>query len=517
MQARLLTTAPEKAEADALILPIFEGQMVLPSEAVALDKKLKGAIAQLLKEREFRGKFMELVPVNNLTTLPSKWTVLIGVGKPEHLDMVRLRNALQAAGRILRKRGHRRVAVVLPKAVAATAGAADVARAVTEGIGLSNFDVGSLKTRHEHALTHIDALSIIGLDGDTAASAAMKDAIVLTEATNRIREWVNAPANAFTPAVFVDKVREAVKGTGLDLKVLEVADMRRLKMGALLAVARGSEEPAKMIVLRYNASNARIAPKRGSRGAAGPGRRGGPMLALVGKGITFDSGGISIKPAQNMEMMKSDMGGGAAVVGAMLAIAELKPRIDVIGVVPTTENMPSGKAIKPGDVVTGSGGKTIEIINTDAEGRLILSDGITYAVKEGATHIVDIATLTGSIMRTLGPLAIGAFGNDPTLMDLVRRAADLAGERVWELPTWADYDGLIDSEIADIKNSTVPWAGATTAALFLREFVEGRPWVHLDIAGSAWQAASELKTVPKGPTGSGVRVMAQLARLLAES
>ncbi len=500
MQARLLTTAPEKAEADALILPIFEGQSKLPPEAVALDKRLKGAITQLLADREFRGKFMELVPVHNLNTLPSKWTVLVGVGKPDDLDMVRLRNALQAAGRVLRKRGHRRVTVILPKDVAAVASASDAARAVTEGIGLSNFDVGSLKTRHEHAVTQISALSIVGLDGDKAASAAVKDAVVLADATNRIRGWVNAPANTFTPTVFVEKVKEAVKGTGLDLKVLELDDMRRLKMGALLAVARGSDEPAKMIVLRYTG-----------------GRKGGPVLALVGKGITFDSGGISIKPAQNMEMMKSDMGGGAAVVGAMLAIATLEPKINVIGVVPTTENMPSGHAIKPGDVVTGSGGKTIEIINTDAEGRLILSDGITYAVKEGATHIVDIATLTGSIMRTLGPVAIGAFGNDPRLMDLVRRAADLAGERVWELPTWADYDGLIDSDIADIKNSTVPWAGATTAALFLREFVEGRPWVHLDIAGSAWQDTSELKTVPRGPTGSGVRVMAQLARLLAES
>ncbi|HXN02093.1 MAG TPA: leucyl aminopeptidase [Candidatus Dormibacteraeota bacterium] len=499
MQARLLTTAPEKAEVDALILPIFEGQPKLPPEAVTLDKKLKGAITQLLADREFRGKFMELVPVHNLNSLPSKWTVLVGVGKSEELDMVRLRNALQAAGRVLRKRGHRRVAVVLPKGVAARGSASDVARAVTEGIGLSNFDVGSLKTRHEHAVTQISALSIVGLDGDKAASAAVKDAMVLADATNRIREWVNAPANTFTPTVFAEKVKEAVKGTGLDLKVLEVDDMRRLKMGALLAVARGSDEPAKMIVLRYSG-----------------GRKGGPMLALVGKGITFDSGGISIKPAQNMEMMKSDMGGGAAVVGAMLAIAELEPKINVIGIVPTTENMPSGHAIKPGDVVTGSGGKTIEIINTDAEGRLILSDGLTYAVKEGATHIVDIATLTGSIMRTLGPLAIGAFGNDVTLMDLVRRAADLAGERLWELPLWAEYNGLMDSQIADLKNASVPWAGATTAAIFLREFVDGKPWVHLDIAGSAWQDAPELKSVPSGPTGSGVRVMAHLAELLAE-
>ena len=499
MQARLLTTAPEKAEADALILPIFEGQAKLPSEAVALDKKLKGAIAQLLVDREFRGKFMELVPVHNLGTVPSKWTVLVGVGKSEDLDMVRLRNALQAAGRVLRKRGHRRITVILPKDVVAKASAADVARAVTEGIGLSNFDIGSLKTRHEHAVTQLSTLTIVGLDGDKAASAAVKDGLVLADATNRIRDWVNAPANTFTPTVFVEKVKEAVKGTGLDLKVLEVDDMRRLKMGALLAVARGSDEPAKMIVLRYTNR-----------------RKDGPVLALVGKGITFDSGGISIKPAQNMEKMKSDMGGGAAVVGAMLAIAELEPKINVIGIVPTTENMPSGHAIKPGDVVTGSGGKTIEIINTDAEGRLILSDGLTYAVKEGATHIVDIATLTGSIMRSLGPLAIGAFSNDPELMDQVRRAADLAGERLWELPLWADYNGLMDSQIADLKNSSVPWAGATTAAIFLREFVDGKPWVHLDIAGSAWQDAPELKSVPSGPTGSGVRLMAHLAELLAE-
>jgi len=499
MQARLVDTAAEKVEADALLLPIFEGQTAVPKEAVALDKKLKGAVEQLLKDREFRGKFMELAPIHNLSTLPSRWTVLVGIGKVDQLDMVRLRNALQAAGRTLRRRGHRRLAVVLPKEVAARAGAAELARAATEGIGLSNFDAGSLKTRPEHAVTPIESLAIIGLDGDKTASAAVKDAIVLAEATNRIRDWVNTPANVFTPTVFAETVKAAIKGSGLDVKVLDMDDMRRLKMGALLAVARGSDEPARMIVLRYSG-----------------GRKGSPTLALVGKGITFDSGGISIKPSLNMEKMKSDMGGGAAVVGAMLAIAELKPRINVTGIVPTTENMPSGKAIKPGDVVTGSGGKTIEIINTDAEGRLILSDGITYAINEGATHIVDIATLTGSIARTLGPLAIGAFGNDAALMDLVRQAADLAGERVWELPTWADYDGLIDSEIADIKNSTVPWAGATTAALFLREFVDGRPWVHLDIAGSAWQDAPELRTVPKGPTGSGVRLMAHLALLLAD-
>ena len=375
MQARLVDTAPEKAEADALILPVFEGEKAVPAEAAALDKKLKGTLADLLKGDGFNGKFMELVPVHNLSSVPSRWTVLAGVGKREHLDMVRLRNVLQAAGRTLRKRGNRSIAVIVPTGVARQGSAADVARAVTEGIGLSNFEAASLKTKPDGTVGRIGELAIIGLNGQKAAASALKDALALTDATNRIREWINLPANAFTPTVFVEKVKEAAKGTGLDLKVLELDDMKRLKMGALLAVARGSDEPAKMIVLRY-----------------GGGKKGGPTLALVGKGITFDSGGISIKPAQNMEMMKSDMGGGAAVVGAMLAIAALKPKVNVLAVVPTTENMPSGKAIKPGDVVTGSGGKTIEIINTDAEGRLILSDGITYAVNEGATHIVDIAT-----------------------------------------------------------------------------------------------------------------------------
>jgi leucyl aminopeptidase len=498
MQARLVTTAAEKADGDALIIPIFQGQRTVPAEAQALDRKLKGAIGDLLEAGEFRGRLMEVAFVHNLDNAASRWTVLVGVGKHEELDMVRFRNALQAAARSLRKRGHQKVAMLLPKDLAGKTDAAMLAAAAAEGIALGNFDVGSLKTRHEDAVSKLDQLSILGVDGAKNIGQAVREALALADATNQIREWINAPANTFTPTVFVDKVKSAVKGTGLELEVLDIDDMKKLKMGALLAVARGSEEPAKMIVLRYQ-----------------NGRKGGPTLALVGKGITFDSGGISIKPAQNMEMMKSDMGGGAAVVGALLAIAELKPKINVMGIVPTTENMPSGKAIKPGDVVTGSGGKTIEIINTDAEGRLILSDGITYAVNHGATHIVDIATLTGSIMRTLGPVAMGAFSNDPKLMDLVRRAADLAGERVWELPLWADYDGLMDSQVADLRNASVPWAGATTAAIFLREFVDGRPWVHLDIAGSAWQDAGELRTIPKGPTGSGVRLMAHLAELLA--
>ncbi len=498
MQAQVLKAAPESVQADALMVLLLEGEQTLPAEVAGLDQKLGGAIHEVVRDRQFTGKLMDQVYLRNLGKLASTWTLLLGLGKAEALDPVRVRNAVQAGARFLRKKGNRRLAVLVPAAALQRWGAADVARTLTEGVALGNFEQRSLRTRSDEPQVDIEDITIVGLDSERGAAEAVAAGLTLANATNQVREWVNLPANAFTPSVFVEKVRDFTKGSGLELQVLEMEDMRRLQMGALLAVAKGSDEPAKMIVLRY-------------RG----GKPGGPTLALVGKGITFDSGGISLKPADHMEYMKSDMGGGAAVVGAMRAIAELKPVINVIAVVPTTENMPSGKATRPGDVVTASNGKTIEIINTDAEGRLILADGITYAVKEGATHIVDVATLTGSIARSLGPVAMGAFTNNSQLMGLVRRGADLAGERVWEMPTWADYDGLIDSDIADIKNTAVLWAGATTAALFLREFVDGRPWVHLDIAGSAWQDSSELKAVPKGPTGSAVRLLAHLAQLLA--
>ena len=500
MQARIVSTAPEATRSDAIVVPVLKGSRALDREVSALDRRLGGALTEVIR-RPTAGRFMETTLLHGGEDGATSWVLVVGVGRARELDLVRLRNALQQAGRTLRRQGVRRAAVVVTTSLKQTGAAADVARAVTEGIALSNFDPGMLKTLREEVRPPLNALSIVGLDGEgRVAAAAVREGLTLAEATNRAREWVILPANALTPTIFVEKVRAAVRGSGVELRVLELADMRRLKMGALLAVAKGSEEPAKLMVLRYR----------------GGGPKGGPVLGLVGKGITFDSGGISIKPAAGMEAMKADMGGGAAVVSALLAIAALRPKIDVIGVVPTTENMPSGKAAKPGDVVTASSGKTIEIINTDAEGRLILADGITYAITQGATHVVDVATLTGSMKRTLGPVSTGAYTNDPALMALVRRAAELAGERVWEMPIWPDYDGLIDSDVADIKNTSVPWAAATVAALFIREFVDGRPWVHLDIAGSAWQDAPELRTIPRGPTGAGVRLLAHLAVLLAE-
>jgi leucyl aminopeptidase len=270
--------------------------------------------------------------------------------------------------------------------------------------------------------------------------------------------------------------------------------MKELGMGALLGVARGSDEPAKLIVLRYTPDEAE------------PMGNDADVIAIIGKGITFDSGGISIKPAEGMEKMKYDMSGAAATLAAMRAIAQLKPRVNVIGVMPTSENMPSGRAYKPGDVLRAMSGKTIEVINTDAEGRLILADAISYARKLGATRIIDLATLTGAVSIALGPVNVAILGNDQPLVDEVRAAAREVGERFWQLPMDEDYRELIKSDIADIKNSAGRYAGTITAAYFLREFAEDTPWVHLDIAGTAWE--NERKPyMAKGPTGVAIRAL----------
>jgi leucyl aminopeptidase len=317
---------------------------------------------------------------------------------------------------------------------------------------------------------------------------------VLGECCNLARDLCNEPANVLTPSVFAERGATIGREAGLHVEVLDEEDIARLQMGLLLGVARGSAEPPRMLVLRYSAHGA------GS----------GPVLGLVGKGITFDTGGISIKPAEGMDRMKDDMAGGAAVIGAMRAISLLKAPIAVIGIVPMTENMPGGRALKPGDVITGAGGKSVEVLNTDAEGRLILGDGLWYAQQLGATHLVDVATLTGACVVALGRAASGLFGQPEQFADLVRRTADRAGDRCWPMPLFDDYREQIKSEIADMVNVGGRPAGACTAAMFIREFVGELPWVHLDVAGTAW--ADEAKPwQPKGATGVAVRTLAELA------
>jgi leucyl aminopeptidase len=332
-----------------------------------------------------------------------------------------------------------------------------------------------------------------GADEETLAAAVLRGRIQ-GEAVNFARGLSNEPGNVLTPAEFASRVSRAVAGTGLAIDVLDEEQLHQLGLRLLLAVARGSAEPPRLMVLRHEPSSAPASP----------------VLALVGKGVTFDSGGISIKPADGMERMKGDMAGGAAVAAAMRAIALLGGGRRVVGIIPATENMPGGRATRPGDVIAGASGTTVEIINTDAEGRLILADALWYAGQLGATHLVDVATLTGACVVALGRWVSGLFGAPGAWVETVRRAADRAGDRVWPMPIYEEAREELRSEIADLVNSAGRQGGAITGAAFLREFAAGRPWAHLDIAGTAW--VEERKPYqPKGATGAAVRLLTELA------
>jgi len=329
---------------------------------------------------------------------------------------------------------------------------------------------------------------------DSRIAAAGNPARILGDCSNLSRQLANEPGNTLTPREFARRAAAIAGEAGVRVEILDEHKIAELGMGLLLGVARGSDEPPRVIVFRYDP----------------PGAPATPVLGLVGKGITFDTGGISIKPAEGMERMKDDMAGGAAVACAMRAIALLQAPIRVVGVVPTTENMPGGRAIKPGDILKSAEGKTVEVINTDAEGRLVLGDGLWYARQLGATHLVDVATLTGAVVVALGKNVTGLFGTPDEWVDRVHRVADRAGDRAWPMPLFDDYREQLKSDIADMTNTGGRPAGSVTAAMFLKEFSGGLPWAHLDIAGTAW--ADEAKPfLPKGPSGVAVRTLAELA------
>jgi leucyl aminopeptidase len=367
------------------------------------------------------------------------------------------------------------------------------AQVVAEGVVLANYNGGSYKTGDEPR-GWVDAAEVVIPGGAKTLEGAVERGRVLGECSNLARELANEPSNTLTPRVFAERAAGLARAAGLTVEILDEKQIQQLGMGLLLGVARGSIEPPRVIVLKYE-------PK---------GTPKAPVLGLVGKGITFDTGGISIKPAENMDRMKDDMAGGAAVLGATIAAARLNAPVRIVTVIPTTENMPSGTAVKPGDVLRGASGKTVEVLNTDAEGRLVLGDGVWYAQQLGATHLVDVATLTGACIVALGKSTNGLFANHDAWRDTVLRASDRAGDRSWPMPTYPDYFEQLKSEIADFTNTGGRPAGAITAALFIKEFVADRPWAHLDIAGTAW--ADEPKPYqPKGATGVAVRTLAELA------
>ncbi len=487
--------------ADALVLPYLASEP-LTGVAAAADALLGGLLAEMRASGEASDAFPDRTIIPTFGRLPVARIAIVSLGAAAELDGYRLRNALELCGRQL-KRTASRVAIALePPVVAALGGdRAAALRGVVEGLGLANSetDADRAEPRHPGAITSV---IVIGLgSADAALTEAGRQAGLLAEATNTTRRWQWRPSNRFTPTQIAAEAEAVARETGLDAHVLEPSEIAVQGMGALLAVARGSHEPPRLVVLRYR-------PAEGG---------GDTHLALVGKGITFDSGGISIKPAAGMATMKADMSGGAAVVAAMGVIAQLRPPIPVTGVVPLTENMPGGGATKPGDVVRAMNGTTVEITNTDAEGRLVLADALAYAIKLGATHLVDVATLTGAVAIALGHPVAGAMSNDRQLLEQVRRAAERAGERIWELPMFPEHDVVLESDVADIKNSAeIRAAGSINGAVFLRRFVADRPWVHLDIAGAAWNEQAGLgRLVPKGPTGVMTRTLCHLPFVVA--
>jgi leucyl aminopeptidase len=416
---------------------------------------------------------------------------LIGCGRFEDAGMERLRRVASAAALAARQRRFPRVAFLnrgLENAV-------DSAQAITEGLVLASYSGDRYKSG-ERSGPPADQTVVVDRRAADAPSLerAVERGRILAESCNIARDLCNEPSNVLTPSVFAESAAGIGRLVGLSVQVLDEDDLTRLNMGLLLGVGRGSAEPPRMIVLRHDP----------------PGAPATPVLGLVGKGITFDTGGISIKPADGMEKMKDDMAGGAAVVGALRAIALLKAPIRVVGIVPTAENMPGSRAIKPGDVLTGGSGKTVEVINTDAEGRLILGDGLWYAQQLGATHLVDVATLTGACVVALGRAASGLFGQPDAWIDVIRKVSQRAGDRCWPMPLYEEYADQLRSEIADMMNTGGRPAGACTAAMFLKEFAGGLPWAHLDIAGTAWTDDPK-PWLAKGPTGVAVRTLTELA------
>ncbi len=481
MEIHLERKPAENLECDALIALTFEDQP---------NGRFRDSLSEMYSSGEVAGKIFEMTLVHHPAGLKAKRLLLAGGGKKEKFTSAELRRVSGAALRHLKSRSVKSIAMLLDSKYAA----AEHVEAAVEGALLGDFDPDRYKSDKKDVKV-VDRFTVAVPGGGAALDAGLERGRITAEAQNQTREMATAPANRLTPLAMAEEARRTAAQYGLECDVLDQDRMKQLGMGSLLGVAMGSAEPPALIVLRY-------------KPAVSSGN--GTHLGLVGKGVTFDTGGISIKPADGMEKMKYDMSGGAAVIGAMRALAQLKPGIPVTGLIPAVENMPGSKAQRPGDIVTALSGKTIEVINTDAEGRLILADALTYAKRLGCTHLVDAATLTGAVVVALGHINIGAFSNNDAMAARVLDAAQAAGEKMWRLPLDEDYKELLKSPFADMANVGGRPGGAITAAWFLREFAEETPWVHLDIAGTAWLDDAK-PYAAKGPSGVGVRTFVNLA------
>ncbi len=458
------------------------------------DSAVRAAASDLLSSGELTGKQFEINLLHKPAGLKAKRLLLLSAGSAKKFSSYDLRRIAGAAVRSLKSRGLRSLAFIAPPQIPAE----EAVRAIVEGALVGNFDPDYYRSDRKNQ--KIDELTIIAARNanQAALEKAANEAQIIGESQNFTRDLVNEPSNRMTPTILADRAKQMCQDVGLKCEVYGADKIKEMKMGAFWSVAQGSDEPPALIVMTYEPAGA---PAK-------------PVLGLVGKGITFDTGGISIKPADGMEKMKYDMAGGATMIGAMRAIALLKPKVKVIGIVCATENMPSGHAQKPGDVQIAMSGKSIEIINTDAEGRLVLADGLFYARQLGATHLVDAATLTGAVVVALGYANAGVFANDDAIYERFHKANQEAGEKMWRLPLDDEYKDQIRSSIADIMNTGGRWGGAINAAMFLQEFAEDTPWIHLDIAGTAWMEEQK-PWIAKGPSGIALRSLVEFVRSFA--
>ncbi len=493
MEISVELKAIREVASELLVVSLFEGATSLEGAAGVVDKALGGAIGELLKAGDITGKADQTAVLYTRGAIPAKRVLIVGLGEQNKLSADGVRRAAASAAKAARKLRVTRYHSMVHGSGIGGLDPAEAAQAIVEGTILGGYSFTQHKSDLTDALPALEAVTLVQADASTVTAVKQGASMgeVIAEAVCFVRDLVNQPSNFLTPTMLAEAAEEMAGELGLRCEVLEESDMAELGMGALLGVAQGAEEPAKFIILEYNGASADTAP-----------------YIVVGKGITFDSGGISLKPSEGMEAMKEDMAGAATALGTLRAVAALKLPVRVIGLMPATENLPSGRAYKPGDVVKSLSGLTIEVISTDAEGRLILADALAYAQRYQPKAVVDLATLTGACVVALGHVTTGLMSNSPDLVRAIVSASAASGEKVWELPLYDEYAEQIKSDVADVKNTGGRPAGTITAGLFLSKFAKGYPWAHLDIAGTAFSDADKGYLV-KGATGWGVRLLVQ--------
>jgi leucyl aminopeptidase len=478
---------------EIIMVGIFEGKDGIKAAARSLDTASAGMISEIVQRGDFKGELYKTFLIHKTQGIAARRVLIVGLGKEQDCTLEKVRGAASSGARFIREMGIKHFLVPDNFVQLSGISSSETVKAIVEGVCLGLYSFKQFKTKNEERHDkEIKGFTILaeGRNEYTTFKKAVLSAEILSNAVKLARDLVNQPANKATPGYLAQTAQTLAKHYGLKVRILDIGQIKKLGMGCFLSVAQGSREPAQFIILEHKPKNVLHAHP----------------IVLIGKAITFDSGGISLKPPQGMERMKDDMAGGAAVLGIMQAAAQLNIPLYVVGLIPATENLPDGAALKPGDIITSMSGKTVEIITTDAEGRLILADALTYATRYKPEAIIDLATLTGACVIALGSEVAGLMGSDEGLLEKLKQASKVTGEKVWQLPLWDEYAEMLKSDSADIKNAGGRDAGAITGGMFLKEFAGKTPWAHIDIAGPVW-AEKDKPYIPKGATGFGVRLI----------